>query len=526
VIAGYPKTKIKQLTHNGATATGTTHVYTGPVTVGKCNVMFFEARAYKSGMTDSVVTTYNADYTGAPTCGGAKLFSDDATLSGSDSASDYQLVAYTGGSSARNKARQSISDRLMRRDAAAYMSDRGFMRVALNSSSPTRSGKTTALPSTSVATTVPRGATVIYSVWDGDWAILEEYDNTGARVQGYVEGYHGLVKTLADNIYYYQDELGSTSHVADANGALLEYYKYNLYGKPTYWNAANTQIPSSNYQVQDLGNGGSRWIPQLGLYDDRNRFMSPDLGRFLQPDPIGFKGDSSNLYRYCGNDWANKTDPLGLDIEIELRYYNLGSAPIQGTYAHQNLVVTDTVTGRTIVERGFPRPQYESRGWRGALNLPEKGPDGKVKTLQAQVYSGNRKIDPISNEKTKLVPGSKMTLPGNLDTAKTKLERLNGQIERANITYRPQTTNSNAAAAAGYRELSGQQAPISQKIPGSGTDLRPAMGQQPEPRMSSPPLPPPPQASTAEPPDIGGEGFVALGGVFPGFSNRRPGAAP
>src|SRR5713226_8455195 len=41
--------------------------------------------------------------------------------------------------------------------------------------------------------------------------------------------------------------------------------------------------------------------------------MSPDLGRFLQPDPIGFKGDSSNLYRYCGNDWANKTDPLGLN---------------------------------------------------------------------------------------------------------------------------------------------------------------------------------------------------------------------
>ena len=41
--------------------------------------------------------------------------------------------------------------------------------------------------------------------------------------------------------------------------------------------------------------------------------MSPDLGRFLQPDPIGFKGDASNLYRYCENDWANKTDPMGLE---------------------------------------------------------------------------------------------------------------------------------------------------------------------------------------------------------------------
>jgi uncharacterized protein RhaS with RHS repeats len=54
-------------------------------------------------------------------------------------------------------------------------------------------------------------------------------------------------------------------------------------------------------------------MPELGLYDNRNRFMSPDLGRFLQPDPIGFKGDASNLYRYCGNDWANRTDPMGTD---------------------------------------------------------------------------------------------------------------------------------------------------------------------------------------------------------------------
>jgi RHS repeat-associated protein len=154
--------------------------------------------------------------------------------------------------------------------------------------------------------------TTIFSVWDGDWAILEEYDSTGARVQGYVEGYHGLVKTLVDNIYYYQDELGSTSHIADASGALLEYYKYDLYGKPTYFDSTSQPLNSSTYGVMDLFTG-QRWHSELGLYDDRNRFMSPDLGRFLQPDPIGFKGDASNLYRYCGNDWANRTDPMGTE---------------------------------------------------------------------------------------------------------------------------------------------------------------------------------------------------------------------
>jgi len=151
-----------------------------------------------------------------------------------------------------------------------------------------------------------------FSVWEGDWAILEEYTTGNVLVQKYLQGYHGLVKTLVNNIYYYQDELGSTSHIANSSGALLEYYKYNLYGKPTYWSPANSQLPSSNYNVRDLFTG-QRWIVEIGLYDDRNRFMSPDLGRFIQPDPIGFKGDASNLYRYCGNDWANRTDPTGLD---------------------------------------------------------------------------------------------------------------------------------------------------------------------------------------------------------------------
>lgn len=160
--------------------------------------------------------------------------------------------------------------------------------------------------------TPQQGTVTIFSVWDGEWAALEEYDQNHNRVQGYVHGYHGLVKTLTDNIYYYQDELGSTSHVASSSGQLLESYKYDLYGKPAYFSPTSQPLNSSNYAVKDLFTG-QRWINELALYDDRNRFMSPALGRFIQPDPIGFKGDASSLYRYCGNDWANRTDPMGTD---------------------------------------------------------------------------------------------------------------------------------------------------------------------------------------------------------------------
>jgi len=170
------------------------------------------------------------------------------------------------------------------------------------------SSASTASTSSSTSTTT----TITFSVWDGDWAVLEEYTTGNVLVESYVQGYHGLVKTLVSNIYYYQDELGSTSHVAGGTGALIESYQYDLYGKPRVYNSGGTYQPNATPLAKDLGNGGARWIPEIGLYDDRNRFMSPDLGRFLQPDPIGFKGDASNLYRYVGNDWANKTDPTGL----------------------------------------------------------------------------------------------------------------------------------------------------------------------------------------------------------------------
>ena len=77
----------------------------------------------------------------------------------------------------------------------------------------------------SFMTTQPQGTTTIFSVWDGDRAVLEEYTTGNVLVQGYLQGYHGLVKTLQDNIYYYQDELGSTSHIAGSNGALIESYQ-------------------------------------------------------------------------------------------------------------------------------------------------------------------------------------------------------------------------------------------------------------------------------------------------------------
>ena len=45
--------------------------------------------------------------------------------------------------------------------------------------------------------------------------------------------------------------------------------------------------------------------------DYRVRYYSPQLRRFIEPDPVDFEG-GMNLYAYVGNDPANAVDPWGL----------------------------------------------------------------------------------------------------------------------------------------------------------------------------------------------------------------------
>ena len=150
----------------------------------------------------------------------------------------------------------------------------------------------------------------VYSVWDG-WNLYAEFSpgNPNSPTERLVYGSGGdLLLSPLNHQYYHPNAFGSTAYLCDGQGNLLERYKYDMNGVVTVYGPNNNVLPGAS--VSHLYNE-QQWYPELQLYDLRNRYYKPDIGRFLQPDPTGFAGDSANLYRYCGNNPASLSDNSG-----------------------------------------------------------------------------------------------------------------------------------------------------------------------------------------------------------------------
>jgi len=135
---------------------------------------------------------------------------------------------------------------------------------------------------------------------------VADYSGPGAGTAQtlYVRGVGGSVvaavtPSTGAAVYYHHDGLGSTVALTQAGtSGAAETYTYSEFGTPAGGNSA-----AYSY-------AGYRYDPETGLYDLHARVYSPQLGRFLQTDPIGFAG-GRNLYAYATNDPINRTDRWG-----------------------------------------------------------------------------------------------------------------------------------------------------------------------------------------------------------------------
>ncbi|MFC1770140.1 RHS repeat-associated core domain-containing protein [Nitrospirota bacterium] len=106
--------------------------------------------------------------------------------------------------------------------------------------------------------------------------------------------------------YYHADVQGSIIAVTDEDGAVIERYAYSPFGV-TDIVLDDAEFDNPYYFT------GKPWDVEAGLMYFNARYYSPEMGRFISVDPIGFEGGDWNLYRYTGNNPINFTDPLGLD---------------------------------------------------------------------------------------------------------------------------------------------------------------------------------------------------------------------
>jgi RHS repeat-associated protein len=107
--------------------------------------------------------------------------------------------------------------------------------------------------------------------------------------------------TYAGTYYYHFDGLGSVVALTNSSGNTVEVYEYDVYGRV---GATDASHPNR------LMFTGREYDKETGLYYYRARYYNPQIGRFLQTDPIGY-GDGVNWYRYCRNNPIRFFDPSG-----------------------------------------------------------------------------------------------------------------------------------------------------------------------------------------------------------------------
>ena len=116
-------------------------------------------------------------------------------------------------------------------------------------------------------------------------------------------------------LYYTYDGNFNVTAVIKPDGTVAERYTYDPYGKVTFkaadWSDAASQAKSA-YDNEVLY-CGYRWDPESGNYIARRRYLTPPLGRWLTPDPIGY-GDGMNGYQYVGSCPIPNLDPSGLKM--------------------------------------------------------------------------------------------------------------------------------------------------------------------------------------------------------------------
>ena len=180
-----------------------------------------------------------------------------------------------------------------------------------------------------------------------DWQPIEERDfvfdttsplYTSVYGLGYVDDlvernqYYDTLSGAAmnDRLWVQQDQNHDVTSIANDSAVVQERFVYDPYKKFTVLDGSWVNAVDAK-DWASLGQG-MRWEKEAGLYEDRNRFYSPSLQRFVSQDPKGTV-DGASLYQLERSNPTSNVDPTGYAGETtqpadeKLKYVTLDLSP-------------------------------------------------------------------------------------------------------------------------------------------------------------------------------------------------------
>lgn len=203
--------------------------------------------------------------------------------------------------------------------------------------------------------------------------VLAEYEN-GTLVRQYIYGiwpFAYVDEPLAkyrpgqSALYYTRNDLYSVASLTNAAGAAVERYKYEAFGNRTIYAPDGVTIRATSSYGDHIGFQG-RDHDNTGLIYYRARMDDPNLGRFLERDPINNTPSVMNFYSFVSNDPTRFTDPSGCITCVP-------SAPGQGPWRVFQLSLSGTTPSAQAVANTMAAMALSALSGGGAPSFPTNG---------------------------------------------------------------------------------------------------------------------------------------------------------
>ncbi len=179
-------------------------------------------------------------------------------------------------------------------------------------------------------------------------------------------------------VYYHASTIYSIFALSNANESVVERYRHTAYGQTTVLDADGTEDTDGRSDVENPYLFQSRrWEGAAGVMQFRHREYAPDLGRFLQRDPLalsvgsrrqamegtGELGEPVALYAFLESNPFRASDPLGLKL-VKQGFWRIAKRPseisvIGGAADHCALYVFDVERLEICEYEISPQPNYE-----------------------------------------------------------------------------------------------------------------------------------------------------------------------